>query len=84
MRTIQLMRDEAHRFGITHHRARRGKRIVRTALEDIPGIGPETAKKLLVRFGSMKGIAEAPYEEVVREVGEKKAALVRAGEETRD
>ncbi|HMU12412.1 MAG: excinuclease ABC subunit UvrC [Bacteroidetes bacterium] len=84
LRTIQLMRDEAHRFGITHHRARRGKRIVRTALEDIPGIGPETAKKLLVRFGSMKGIAEAPYEEVVREVGEKKAALVRAGEETRD
>ncbi|HNA33866.1 MAG TPA: excinuclease ABC subunit UvrC, partial [Flavobacteriales bacterium] len=80
LRTIQLMRDEAHRFGITHHRARRGKRIVRTALEDIPGIGPETAKKLLVRFGSMKGIAEAPYEEVVREVGEKKAALVRAGE----
>ena len=60
LRTIQLMRDEAHRFGITHHRARRGKRIVRTALEDIPGIGPETAKKLLVRFGSMKGIAEAP------------------------
>jgi len=81
LKVIQQMRDEAHRFGITHHRGKRSKRIVRTALEDIPGIGPETAKKLLVRFGSMKGIAEAPYEEVVGEVGVKKAALVRGAAE---
>ena len=42
------------------------------------------AEQIVAVLGSMKGIAEAPYEEVVREVGEKKAALVRAGEETRD
>lgn len=77
LKVIQHMRDEAHRFGITHHRGRRSKRIVRTALEDIPGIGPETAKKLLVKFGSIKGIKEAPLEELVSEVGEKKAAVLR-------
>jgi len=73
---IQQMRDEAHRFGITHHRGKRSKRIVRTALEDIPGIGPETAKKLLTKFGSIKGIKEAPTEEVVAEIGAGKAQVL--------
>lgn len=76
LRVIQQMRDEAHRFGITHHRGKRSKRIVRTALEDIPGIGPETAKKLLTRFGSIKGIREAPTEEVIAEIGPGKAQLL--------
>ena len=55
LKVIQHMRNEAHRFGITHHRGKRSKRIVRTGLEEIPGIGPGTAKKLLTRFGSIKG-----------------------------
>ena len=76
LRVIQQMRDEAHRFGITHHRSRRSKRIVKTGLEDIAGIGPATAQKLLTRFGSIKGIREATREEVVEEVGEKKAVVV--------
>ncbi len=76
LRVIQQMRDEAHRFGITHHRGKRSKRIVRTALEDIPGIGPETAKKLLTKFGSIKGIKEAPTEEVVAEIGAGKAQIL--------
>ncbi len=76
LRVIQQMRDEAHRFGITHHRGRRSKRIVRTGLEEIAGIGPATAQKLLTRFGSIKGIREAAREEVVAEVGEKKAEVV--------
>jgi excinuclease ABC subunit C len=46
LKVIQHMRNEAHRFGITHHRGRRSKRIVRTGLEEIPGIGPGTAQKL--------------------------------------
>ncbi len=79
LRVIQQMRDEAHRFGITHHRKRRSKRTVRTALEDIPGIGPGTAKKLLNRFGSIKGIREARREDVVAEVGAKKAEVVLKG-----
>jgi len=77
LKVIQQMRDEAHRFGITHHRGKRSKRIVRTALEDIPGIGPGTAKKLLVRFGSIKGVKEAAMEELIAEIGEKKAEVVK-------
>ncbi|MBS1545878.1 MAG: excinuclease ABC subunit C [Bacteroidetes bacterium] len=76
LRVIQQMRDEAHRFGITHHRGKRSKRIVKTGLEEIAGIGPATAQKLLTRFGSIKGIREAAREDVVAEVGEKKAEMV--------
>jgi excinuclease ABC subunit C len=79
LRVIQHMRNEAHRFGITHHRGRRSKRIVRTGLEEIPGIGPGTAQKLLKRFGSIKGIREAMPEDVVAEVGAKKAEVVLRG-----
>ena len=73
---IQHLRNEAHRFGITHHRGKRSKRIVRTGLEGIQGIGPTTAQKLLKRFGSIKGIREALPEDVIAEVGSKKAELV--------
>lgn len=76
LRVIQHMRDEAHRFGITHHRGRRSKRIVRTGLEDVAGIGPTTAQRLLKRFGSIKGIKEAPPEEVIAEIGAKKAEIL--------
>ena len=76
LKVIQHMRNEAHRFGITHHRGRRSKRVVRTGLEDIPGIGPGTAKKLLTRFGSMKGVKEALPEDVIAEIGAKKAEVV--------
>lgn len=76
LRVIQQMRNEAHRFGITHHRNKRSKRTVRTGLEDIPGVGPGTAQKLLTRFGSIKGIREATAEEVASVVGLKKAELV--------
>ena len=79
LRLIQHMRNEAHRFGITHHRGKRSKRTVRTALEDIPGIGPGTAQKLLKRFGSIKGLREAASEEVVAEIGAKKAEVVLKG-----
>jgi excinuclease ABC subunit C len=76
LRVIQHLRNEAHRFGITHHRGKRSKRIVRTGLEGIQGIGPTTAQKLLKRFGSIKGIREALPEDVIAEVGSKKAELV--------
>ena len=79
LRVIQHMRNEAHRFGITHHRGKRSKRIVRTGLEEIPGIGPGTAQKLLKKFGSIKGIREAMPEDVVAEVGAKKAEVVLRG-----
>ncbi len=79
LKVIQHMRNEAHRFGITHHRGKRSKRIIRTGLEEIPGIGPGTAQKLLTRFGSIKGIREALPEDVAAVVGAKKAEAVLKG-----
>ena len=79
LRLIQQMRNEAHRFGITHHRGKRSKRTVRTGLEDIPGIGPATAQKLLKRFGSIQGIREAKPEEVAQDIGAKKEEVLRNG-----
>ncbi len=76
LKVIQHMRNEAHRFGIGHHRGRRNKRVIKTGLEEIPGIGPGTAKKLLTRFGSMRGVKEALPEDVIAEVGAKKAEVV--------
>lgn len=79
LRLIQRMRDEAHRFGLNHHRGRRNKRVVHTALENIPGIGPATAQKLLTRFGSIKGIREASNEEIIATLGPKKAEVLLKG-----
>ena len=76
LRVIQQMRNEAHRFGITHHRSKRSKRVIKTGLEAIPGIGPGTAQKLLMRFGSIKGVREASTEDVVAAIGKVKAEVV--------
>jgi excinuclease ABC subunit C len=56
---IQRVRDESHRFAITHHRALRGKAATRSRLEDVPGIGPARRRALLAAFRTMKGIGEA-------------------------
>jgi excinuclease ABC subunit C len=56
---LQRLRDEAHRFAIGTHRARRGKAAGTSQLAEIPGIGPARKKALLMRFGSVRGIAEA-------------------------
>lgn len=56
---IQRIRDEAHRFGITHHRKLRGQASIRSRLEEIPGIGPARRRALLSAFRSIKGIQEA-------------------------
>ncbi|MGZ8513191.1 MAG: excinuclease ABC subunit UvrC [Candidatus Limnocylindria bacterium] len=61
---VQRIRDEAHRFAITYHRDVRGKRALRSELDDIEGIGPGRKKALLKRFGSVRRIREASVEEV--------------------
>ncbi len=62
---VQRIRDEAHRFGITHHRALRGKASIHSQLEDIPGVGPKRRKALLSHFGSLKAIREANMDELL-------------------
>ena len=72
---VQRVRDEAHRFGITHHRALRGKAFVHSQLEDIPGIGPKRRKALLAKFGSLKAIRAATEEELLATPGLSKPAV---------
>ncbi len=72
---VQRVRDEAHRFGITYHRALRGKAFVHSQLEDIPGIGPKRRKALLAKFGSMKAIKAAGREELLAIPGMTKPAV---------
>jgi excinuclease ABC subunit C len=66
---VQRIRDEAHRFAITYHRDVRGKRALRSELDDIPGIGPGRKKALLKRFGSVRRIREASVDEVAATPG---------------
>jgi excinuclease ABC subunit C len=76
LRIIQHMRDEAHRFGITHHRKKRSKALVKTELSDIKGIGDATAQDLLRHFRSVKKIKEASLSDLTAIVGNAKAKIV--------
>lgn len=69
LRLLQQVRDEAHRFAITRHRMLRGKRQVKSRLDDIPGIGSSRRQELLKHFGSVKRISEADPEEIARVKG---------------
>lgn len=73
LRLLQQVRDEAHRFGIAYHRNLRGKRMKKSALRDIPGIGPAKEKALLQKFGSLAKIKEATAEELQQVAGITKA-----------
>ena len=76
LRVLMQIRDEAHRFGITHHRNLRSKAQTVSALRSIPGVGEKTEQKLLRHFKSVKRIKEASPEELAAVVGPKLAALI--------
>jgi len=71
---LQRIRDEAHRFTLGYHQLLRKKRMTKSALEEIPGVGPKTRKKLLRSFGSINGIKEASLEKLTEAIGSKKTA----------
>ncbi len=73
---IQQIRDETHRFAVSFHRQRRGKRQTETALEDIPGVGARTAQKLLKEFGSVANVQRAGVEKLSGLVTRKNAEKI--------
>lgn len=77
LKVIQFMRNEAHRFGITHHRNRRSKSALQSELLQIEGIGPKTQELLIKRFKSVQGVKEASLESLTEEIGLAKAQIVR-------
>ena len=81
---VQRLRDEAHRFAITYHRGLRAKASVRSAFDDLPGVGPKRRRALLRVFGSTKRVREAPIEQIaaVPGIGPALAARIKAGLET--
>lgn len=76
LKVIQHMRDEAHRFGITHHRQRRDKGTLKTSLTDIPGIGPGKAKQLLKEFKTISRIKSASIDTLAEVVGRSSAQII--------
>jgi excinuclease ABC subunit C len=76
LKLIQHMRDEAHRFGITHHRQRRSKTQVTSSLTEIKGIGEKTFELLIKKYRSVKKLKEVPFEELSEVIGPAKAKIV--------
>ena len=76
LKLLQQIRDEAHRFGITFHRSLRDKSSIKSALDDIPGVGPKTAERLLLHYGSVARIASANPEELANFAGPKLAGRI--------
>ena len=76
LKVIQQLRNEAHRFGITHHRNKRSKGAINSELENIDGIGKKTAEQLLKSFKSVKRIKEATIDSLAESVGMAKAKKI--------
>jgi excinuclease ABC subunit C len=77
LQLLQRIRDEAHRFAITYQSLLRGKRQIKSRLDEISGIGPATRKKLIKTFGSVQGVQAATQTELEDAVGKDKAGKLR-------
>ena len=73
LRVLMHIRDEAHRFGITHHRNRRSASSLVSELDNIPGVGAVSREKLAVKYRTVRRIRNAPYREVVNVIGKRSA-----------
>jgi excinuclease ABC subunit C len=74
---FQRIRDESHRFAVSYHTVLKRKRQVASVLDEIPGIGPKTKKKLLQKFGSVKAVSSATDEDLAKVVGAARMQNVR-------
>ncbi len=77
LQLVQRVRDEAHRFAVGFHRKVRARRTLRSELDDIPGVGPAKRRKLLSRFGSLRGVRGASLADLATAVGAAMAARIR-------
>lgn len=78
VKLLQRVRDESHRFAVSYHSVLKGKRQTASLLDEIPGVGPATRKKLIKTFGSLRGVQEAPFADIATAIGESKAEVVTA------
>jgi excinuclease ABC subunit C len=77
VKLLQRVRDESHRFAVSYHSVLKIKRQTASKLDDIPGVGPATRKKLIKTFGSVRGVSQATDAELEEVVGLKKTAVLR-------
>jgi excinuclease ABC subunit C len=77
VKLLQRIRDESHRFAVSYHSVLKVKRQTASLLDDIPGIGPATRKKLLRTFGSLRGVTQAPIDQLEKVVGSQKAGTLQ-------
>lgn len=82
IKLLQRIRDESHRFAVSYHTVLKRAGATKSTLDDIPGIGPATRKKLLRTFGSLKGVMEASDDDLAAAIGASKAKLVVAVKKT--
>ncbi len=77
LKIIQNIRNEAHRFGISFHRLKRSNEMIRSQLQEVPGVGEKTITRLLKRFGSVEAIRNASVDDLAAEAGKVRAESIR-------
>jgi excinuclease ABC subunit C len=78
VKLLQRVRDESHRFAVSYHSVLKGKRQTASVLDDVPGVGPATCKKLIRAFGSVRGIREASEADIAALIGEARAKVLQS------
>ena len=76
VKLLQRIRDESHRFAVNYHSTLKAKRQTASALDDIPGIGPVTRKKLIKHFGSARAVMQATKSELIKVINKKIAKRI--------